>query len=786
MDAQLKTGFRLGNLVVDAKRRQITTAHGISTVSAPLIEVLIVLADSPGQAFSFSEINQHCPNIGDDGDVSVASLVDDLRRVLGDSETHPRFIELVNENELRLIAPVTPGLPEVQKSFAESVVEETRIPFLVELQRRKVIRVAVAYIVIAWIIIQIADVILPAVNLPGWAITLTVAIAMLGFPVAITVAWLFEITPRGLERDLDSRDNVFSRKQKVIDVSVLGSLALVIGYFAINILFDVQATRENEIFGSAPLKLSAASNTIAVLPFVTIGSEDDSAYIGDGLAEEILRMLSKLRELNVAARTSSFYFKNKDVDLQTIASKLRVRHVLNGSVQRAGNEIRITAELIDAATGFQLWSETYDREFRDIFDIQSDIAKAVADASKVILSDASSAVLQQRPTSNLEAYDFYLRGRDYLRQPRTSDVLENAGRMFHRALAFDPGYALANAGLCETHLAVYVRTKSTATVDDAESTCRAALEMDDSLSDVHTALGYLYWHTGDFDKAEHEFRTAIDKDEKSFEAFAGLADTMTSKNQMENARLMLQQLIDLQPGYWRSYAKMGAYYYRQGNDAEALPYFQRVTDLTPDNAPGWNNLGASQFMLGNLEAAANAWQRAIDISPTQSMYANLGIMYYYLDRFEDSVEITRKALELAPDDFRIWGRLASAFFELPGRKAETISATNKAIILAEEIIRVNPNEPEAWREISMFYGFVDRDEDSLTATRKSLLLSPEDPETHFIAAIVYVLTDDVPASLAAVRHALDLGYPPHQIETEPKLKSLRENEQFKLLVATAE
>ncbi len=150
-----------------------------------------------------------------------------------------------------------------------------------------------------------------------------------------------------------------------------------------------------------------------------------------------------------------------------------------------------------------------------------------------------------------------------------------------------------------------------------------------------------------------------------------------------------------------------------------------------------------------------------------------------------SVEITRKALELAPDDFRIWGRLASAFFEMPGRKAETISATNKAITLAEEIIRVNPNEPEAWREISMFYGFVERDEDSLTATRKSLLLSPEDPETHFIAAIVYLLVDDKEESLASIKKALDLGYPAKQIQTEPKLQSLRNNERFMLLLATS-
>ena len=667
-----------------------------------------------------------------------------------------------------------------------TVIDEDAVyaSFFQQLQRRKVVRVGAGYIVLAWLVIQVADTVLPRLGSPAWAVTLTIGLVTLGFPLALVVAWFFEVTSVGTLRDKRRAPAAHTRQQKLIDIAALSGLGLVAGYFAISLFTDVRNTRDRDALTVAPSQVAAAANTVAVLPFQLLGATAKNAYIGDGIAAEILRLLSRIKELNVAARTASFYFKGKDVLLETMARRLKVRHLLTGSVQISGESIRVNAELIDAATGYQIWSDTFDRNMQDIFEIQSDIARAVARESQVVLSDNQNAMLDLRPTNSLEAYDYYLRGRDYLRKPRTIDALENAGQLFHQALALDGGYALALAGLCETHLAMYIRTKSVATVDDAESVCNSALEIDESLPEVHTALGYLYWHTGDFDRAEAQFRTAIFKDGKFYEAFSGLGDTLVSKNELDEASVVLEHQLSLQPAYWRGYDKLGKFYYRQGMDVQALGYFQEVTTLTPDNVPGWNNLASVNYMLGNFEAAANAYQKAIEIAPTQITYLNLGTMYYYFGRFADAVEMQKKSVELAPDDYRSWGRLGAAYLQMENRAAEATAAYTQAISLASEILRINPNEAEVQRNIALFYARTGQENLSLAAIDRAFELSPQDPDARFFAALAYLAMNDAQRCIEELERALALGYPGNLIANEPALTELHDNERFRMMLPT--
>ena len=778
MDDRLKGGLRIGNFVVVPRTGTISGAQGSHRLSADRIEILVGLAERPGESIPNGELAE-IAGLDAERDLEVLQRhLDAIKIALGDTGPNPRFI-VIDDDSVSLIAPVRAGVGK--SSSPELGEDDTEVSFFRQLQRRKVIRVGAGYIVLAWVAIQVSDVVLPALGAADWVITLTIAVAMLGFPVAIVVAWLFEVTPSGTLRDERRMPASLGRRQKTIDITVLSCLAIVVGYFAVNVLFDVRRARDEAALAPA-LMVTAPLNTIAVLPFEFSGASADSSYIADGIAEEVLRLLSRLRDLKVAARTASFYFKDTALDPQTVANKLQVRHLLTGRVQIFGDSIRITAELFDAVNGYLLWTEVFDREMLDIFEIQSEIAKLVAESSQVILSEEENARLDVRPTDNPEAYDFYLRGRDYLRQPRTSDVLVNAQRLFHRALALDPDYALALAGLCESHLAVYIRTRSVATVDDAESVCQAALEADQSLPEVHTALGYLYWHTGDFPRADRQFRSAIEKDPNFYEAYAGLSDTLFSQNKIDEAGLLLQQLIELQPAYWRSHLKMGNYYYRLGNDAQALPNYRMVTDLTPDNAPGWNNLGAVNFMLGNLEDAAKAWQRAIDISPTQSMYANLGTMYYYLGRFEDAVKMQLQAIELTPNDFRMWGRMAAAYLQMDGHSAEATAAYNKAIGLANEILAINPNEPDAHKNIGLFYAHIGESGFAIRSIEKALELTPKDPDTHFFAALTYLALGDEERSLRELESAVVLGYSKKLIDSEHAFDPLREHDRFRVLV----
>lgn len=781
MDKRLKDGLRIGNFVVLPKSGSIIGAQGPQRLSPDRIELLLCLADRAGQTLTLNEVAE---SIGLDDETDAAILeqhLDAIRSALGDTGPNQRFV-INDENGVTLIAPVRPGVGPGSDQNAEA---DNGISFWKQLQRRKVIRVGAAYIVLAWIAIQVADTVLPALGLPGWTITLTIGVALIGFPVAVVVAWLFELTPTGTLRDERQTPARSTQKQKIVDLTVIGALVVVVGYVAINVLFDVERARDTAVVTESS-GFVAPMNTVAVLPFKYLSGPEDIAYISDGIADEILRTLSRLKELRVTARTASFYFRDKDVDVQTIAERLKVRHLLDGSVQIAGDRIRVTATMLDTSNGRQLWSETFDREMKDIFDIQSEIAKAVANGSRVALSADSTERLAHVPTESLDAYNFYLRGYDYLRQPRTTSVLENAQRLFHRALAFDPKYALALAGLCETQLATYIRTKSTASIDDAESNCQAALEIDNSLPEVHTALGRLYWNTGDHDQAELEFRKAISKSPNFYEAISGLGDTLVDKGDMKGAEQQFLNLVSLQPAYWGGYRKLGILYYRSGKDDKALPYFQRVTDLSPDNAPGWNNLGAVHYMLGNLEGAAIAWKRAIEIAPTQSMYANLGTMYYYLGRYVESVDMQDAALGLTPDDYRMWGRKAAAYQQMADKSVEARAAYNRAIDLATKVLEVNSNESDAAKNIALFYAHTDQQSQASEMVEHAIRLAPQDPDTHFFAALTYLTLGDEERSIEELEAAVVLGYSSKLIGSEPALAHLRDSDRFRVIVATAD
>jgi len=258
-----------------------------------------------------------------------------------------------------------------------------------QLKRRNVIRVAALYVVVSWLILQVADVLVDAFELPNWSMRLLIAILLLGFPLALAFSWIFELTPEGVMRETEISEGSNRRfARRTLNIAIALLLTLGIGIVAI----------ERIIPEDVPAR------TIAVLPFVNMSDDPGNEYFSDGLSEELLNVLAEIRELKVTARTSSFAFKNKETDIPTIARQLNVANVLEGSVRKSGNQIRITAQLIDAASGYHLWSETYDRTLDDIFEVQDEIAAAVVDALRLSLLGEEPRVRQTTP----EAFSAYL------------------------------------------------------------------------------------------------------------------------------------------------------------------------------------------------------------------------------------------------------------------------------------------------------------------------------------------------------------------------------------------
>ena len=383
--------------------------------------------------------------------------------------------------------------------------------FFEELRRRRVIRVVILYAIAGWIVIEVASTVLPGLNLPDWTATLVIVLVALGFPVAILMAWAFDIGPEGVTRTAPAEDAKAEQNPP-------------------------KTPKPEEI----PAPASAApkrkeGSSIAVLPFVNMSGDPENEYFSDGIAEEILNLLVKIPQLKVASRTSSFVFKGKGANIPTVARELGVTTVLEGSVRQAGGRVRITAQLIDTETDTHLWSETYDREFKDVFAIQDDIAQSIVDALQVTLSPKERRAIQSVATSDPRAYDFYLRGRSYM-YPMTKRDYEHAIGMYEKAIEIDPKYALAFAGIADAHSHMF--RYADASRDNAEKALEfsdRAIQMDPDSAEARASRGLALFINEQYAEAEKEFALAMELNPKLFEAFyySGLA--YSSQGQFERA-----------------------------------------------------------------------------------------------------------------------------------------------------------------------------------------------------------------------------------------------------------
>ncbi|MGI9264338.1 MAG: tetratricopeptide repeat protein, partial [Gammaproteobacteria bacterium] len=317
--------------------------------------------------------------------------------------------------------------------MAETDKRSSLASFFAELRRRRVIRVIVLYAIAAWVMIEVAATVMPAVNLPDWTVTLVIMLLALGFPIAIVMAWAFDIGPGGIHRTAPANE---AETEQAVAVSPKQSADPA----------SAEPPPREQTTSSKARDEEDKTRSIAVLPFVNMSGDAENEYFSDGIAEELLNLLAKLPQLKVSSRTSSFAFKGQNVDIPTVAEKLGVSILLEGSVRRAGDSVRITAQLIDTESDSHLWSETYDREFKDVFAIQDDIAHSIVDALQMTLTPKERRSLQAVATADAQAYDYYLRGRKFFYMV-TKRNIQHALQMYSKAIGLDPKYALAYAGI---------------------------------------------------------------------------------------------------------------------------------------------------------------------------------------------------------------------------------------------------------------------------------------------------------------------------------------------------
>lgn len=523
--------------------------------------------------------------------------------------------------------------------------------FLEELRRRGVSRAAAVYAVAAWAVIEVSATVLPALHLPEWTVTLIVVLALLGFPVALVTAWVFDLTRAGIVRtpkleslpagQADSRP-----RGRVVELLIIALLLGVVGWLGWERL---QRPSEAGLASTQADRL----DSIAVLPFANLSGDPENEYFGDGLAEELLNVLVRIEGLRVTARTSSFQYKGRNLDIREIARDLGVSSVLEGSVRKAGERVRITAQLIRAADGFHLWSQTFDRELADIFAVQDEISGAIAAALRATLD--TSPPHTHPPTRNVAAFEAYLRGRFAMNQ-RTGASLEQAIADFRNAVTIDPDYAAAYSGLADSYLlsASYGDLGTTEAIRMAEPMVERALRLDPQLAEAHASRGLLLRDQGDTLQSIDALRRAVELNPSYSPAQHWLALSYQDLGRLRDARQTLEGSLKVDPNYVTGkrvllglmrvtgdHAQADSYaaelarehggdplvLYTLAGDAygrnqlvQATRHSAAALRLQPDAAFIRSQAASILATAGDLERAEKQWSLAAQLAPGNDMY----------------------------------------------------------------------------------------------------------------------------------------------------------------------
>jgi len=507
-----------------------------------------------------------------------------------------------------------------------------------ELKRRNVIRVAIAYLAASWLLIEVAETIIPLYGFGDMPARIVVTVLAIGFPLFLLFSWVFEITPEGLkkEKDIDHAASVTSKTGKQLDRIIIVLLALALSYFAVD-KFVLEPIRVAEIVEETAqqartdaLVESYGDKSIAVLPFVNMSDDENNEYFSDGISEEILNTLAKVKDLKVAGRTSSFAFKDRNEDLRTIGEALGVSHILEGSVRKAGVKVRITAQLIKAADGFHLWSDTFDREFTDVFAIQDEIAQAIFDQLKVHLTGEQGDIQIASSLADPEAFDLYLEAKQKIYMRRRAP-LEEATGLLDRAIAIDPGYAPAYAqrGIIE----ILLSDSQYGTIPDSE-----ALE-----------------------QAKRMFDQALLLDPESAEAWAGRGLYLTNMGDYEQASEVLRHALAINPNLVNARNWLASSLYLAGDMDGSFRARQEVLVRDPLYLPGINNLLDDYFLYGDIEKAQALLDRVNPYMPASTILTFYeGVIHFVAGRIADSLPYFESAVEMEPENQSVKGPFSRA------------------------------------------------------------------------------------------------------------------------------
>ena len=544
--------------------------------------------------------------------------------------------------------------------------------FFVELKRRNVYKVAVAYIVAGWALSQGIAQVFPVFDVPNWIIRLIVLLVIIGLPIALVLAWSFEITPQGIKRTetADAMPATGRRKKHVwIYIVVIGAL------LSIGLFFLGRYSAGNKTASPAGIE----NKSIAVLPFDNLSRDPDNAYFAEGVQDEILTRLAKVADLKVISRTSTQHFKSAPENLPEIAKQLGVAHILEGSVQKSGEAVRVNVQLIKAANDSHLWADTFNRKLTDVFAIESEIAKSIADTLKAKLTGSEEHAISARPTENTNAHQLYLKGR-YFWNKRTGPDLQTAMDYFKQAIEQDSNYALAYAGLADSHvlLPYYGAGTLQQSIPPANAAAQKALELDATLAEPHSTLGLILYSTFDFAESKREFERAIALNPNDATAHQWFGNgPLIVTGEFDRAIAEGKRAVELDPLSLVVNTDLAVGYTMARRYPEAIEQFNKILAMDPRFYYARWTFGLALQCNGQLPEAIAQYKKAAELTDDPLVLAWLAQGYAKAGQRDEALKLLAQMEELATK--RYVGAWSFAIVHLAlGEKEKAIDELERA------------------------------------------------------------------------------------------------------------
>ena len=521
---------------------------------------------------------------------------------------------------------------------------------------------------------------------------------------------------------------------------------------------------------------------VAILPLAGASGDEASRAFSDGLVETLASQLSQIE----GPQGSLWVVPMSEVRDARVTSAAAARRafgvtlVVTGSLQRAGDRVRLSANLVDALTLRQLRSmPPLEATVDDLALLQGTVAASIARMLELELDARARRVIAAGGTRNAPAYDLYLKGRGYLARYENPESLDQAVASFQQAIQQDSSFALAYAGLGEAYWRQYELASRSESVELAQKACRRALAINDLLAPVHVTLGLLHVGTGHAAEAVEDFQRALALDPVGTDARLGLARAQTALGRLEEAEAGYQKAIGQRPDYWGGHNDLGKFYYAQQRYTEAVRQFRRVIELTPDNARGYSNLGGIYHLMGRYDEALDMLQRSLSIRPTPEAASNVATLEFFRGRYEEAARAFEKAVKLGSSDYQLWYNLAAAYYWAPDLRDKAAAAYGRAIALAEEARKTNPRDASLLAVLADCYGHLGRAREARQLVAEALRLAPADGEVLFRAACLVEFLGDRARALALVTRAMAGGYSKDEVARAPDLEALRADPRFK-------